>query len=142
MNHAELCERRDFLLPLCAEGLREVRHPYVTIARLAFADLAALEDCEPIGTDVLRQVMTSLRRALVMDGKAASAAGVFDAALAALQQLVQSTGPRIAPLLQMVLPPMAKRAGKGTVQNTLVALETFGGPEAVRVMRARGLHAH
>eukprot|EP00929_Paragymnodinium_shiwhaense_P025831 TRINITY_DN15534_c0_g1_i3.p1 TRINITY_DN15534_c0_g1~~TRINITY_DN15534_c0_g1_i3.p1 ORF type:complete len:441 (-),score=45.34 TRINITY_DN15534_c0_g1_i3:440-1720(-) len=36
---AELLDRRDELLIVCAEGLRESRHPYATVARLAFAGL-------------------------------------------------------------------------------------------------------
>jgi len=58
---------REELLALSADGLREQRHPYCTIARLAFADLAGLEGSPHLSDQALRSVMSSLRAALLAE---------------------------------------------------------------------------
>eukprot|EP00927_Polykrikos_kofoidii_P017936 TRINITY_DN18235_c0_g1_i1.p1 TRINITY_DN18235_c0_g1~~TRINITY_DN18235_c0_g1_i1.p1 ORF type:complete len:541 (-),score=74.84 TRINITY_DN18235_c0_g1_i1:160-1569(-) len=166
----ELTRRREELLLICAEGLRETRHPYATVARLAFTDLIGLAAVEqPLSEDANRRILTSLRLALLHDdapapagmppspvpkagakatrGGAGGGAGgsdsVFEGALTALRQLARAEGPRLAPNIHLVLPPIAKRmhtkANKDAIRETLEELESFGGPSVVKSMRSRGV---
>lgn len=162
----ELINRRDELMVLCADGLRETRHPYATVARLAFADLASLPGAEHLDDEALRKVLVSLRLALlVTDGSppiAASPAarkggsnargstplassGVFEAGLAAVRSLAKAEGSRLETNVHLVLPPIAKRmfskAHKDAIQETLLDLEEQGGPGVTKIMRARGVAA-
>lgn len=146
----DLLARRGMLLALCAEGLRETRHPYATVARLAFADLAQL-DADPLTDDELRRVMAAVRAALTAEHSAAGtpkmgasrSSGVFEAALMALRQIVQVEGVRLVPHLHLVIPPIGKhlfgKAHSEAIQATLRDLESFGGPDAAKAMRARGV---
>lgn len=147
-----MATRRGSLLALCAEGLQETRHPYATVARLAFADLAALESAGPLEEEELRRVMTGLRQALMVEtgGGArtpvtATATGVFEHGLLALRQMAIAEGPCIVPHLPLVLPPIGKKmflkAHRDSVQDILRCLERHCGPEAVKIMRRRGVSA-
>lgn len=147
----DLLARRGMLLVLCAEGLRETRHPYATVARLAFAELAQM-DADPLADDEVRRVMAAIRAALMAEPSAAStpkmgasrgSSSVFEAGLTALRQIVQVEGARLVPQLHVVIPPIGKHLfGKShseAIQATLRDLESYGGPEAAKVMRARGV---
>lgn len=141
------------MLGLCAEGLRESRHPHATVARLAFADLAALEGCNPISEEALRRVMAGLRLALVAETSQASRAspkigatrdgGIFESALSALRQMASAEGPRLVPHLHLVLPPIGQRlfsrSHREVIQDVLREVAARGGPEAMKVMRTRGI---
>lgn len=146
--------RRAALLALCADGLRETRHPHATVARVAFADLAGLENREPLEDEELRRVMTGLRMALMTETAGAAgprspaataAASIFDRSLVALSQFAASEEERIVPHLHLVLPPIGKKmflkAHRDAVQECLRSLERHGGPEAVKIMRRRGVLA-
>lgn len=150
----EMAMRRGALLALCADGLRETRHPHATVARLAFADLVALQSEDRLEDEDLRRVMAGLRLALMVEvpGNGGSrcpagttAASVFERALIALGQVAAAEGPRIVPHLHLVLPPIGKKmflkAHREAVQESLRTLEHHGGPEAVKVMRRRGVLA-
>lgn len=145
--------RRDGLLGLCADGLRESRHPHATVARLAFADLAALEGSGPISEEALRHVMAGLRLALLAGGPQAQRpapklgatrdGGVFESALLALRQISAAEGPRLVPHLHLVLPPIGhqlfSRCHRELIQEVLREVAARGGPEAEKVMRTRGI---
>lgn len=148
----DLADRRGSLLALCAEGLCETRHPYLTVARLAFADLAALtESSPPLDGETLRRVMGSLRKALLVPGptetnnRASRNLMPFTAAITALRQLVKAEGSRLAPHLHVVLPPIGKRMfsrhDRDAVQDVLHDFAEHGGPEAEKIMLARGVVA-
>jgi len=155
----EMRARRSTLLALCADGLRETRHPCATIVRLAFADLVALETEGGLEEEDLRKVMAGLRLALNVETSSSCGGGggvrstaaatanvaVFSNALDALRQVVAVEGPRIVPHLHLVLPPIGKKMfpkiHREVVQETLRTLERHGGPEAVKVMRRRGVFA-
>jgi len=150
----EMAMRRGALLALCADGLRETRHPHATVARLAFADLVALQSEDRLEDEDLRRVMAGLRLALMVEvpgnggsrcAAGTTAASVFERALIALGQVVAAEGPRIVPHLHLVLPPIGKKmflkAHREAVQESLRTLEHHGGPEAVKVMRRRGVLA-
>lgn len=136
---------------LCAEGLRETRHPHATIARLAFSELAALDGAGPLEDEHLRLVMVRLRDAMKVQstggGGATSAAAVdiFERALAALVVLAAAETSRLAPQLHLVLPPIGKKmfskSHKDAVQNALRDLEKHGGSEVQKVMRQRNVVA-
>lgn len=165
----EVLSRRDELLVLCADGLQETRHPYATVARLAFQDLAAMGGCTPVADEQLRRVMAALRSALVAGGGnegstafatkkgagtplssqqhvrvgAVRGGGVLEHALLAIQQLAEAEGTRLLRHLHLVLPPLGQRLLSGPQRDaalsTLQALATNGGPEAVKLMRNRGI---
>jgi len=146
----DLDSRRGSLLALCAEGLCEARHPHLTVARLAFAELAALhENSSPLDADTLRRVMGNLRKALFLPGssernnRTGNHVMPFDAAIMALRQLVKAEGSRLVPHLHVVLPPIGKRMfcrhDRAAVQDALQDLAEYGGPEAEKVMLARGV---
>lgn len=150
----EVCNRRDALIVLCAGGLCETRHPYATVARLAFGDLAALEDVPPVGDEALRRLMAHLRAALLVEPTVAgatrspggaTASSVFSSALLALRQIAAVERERLVQHLHLVLPPIAKRMfSKGhreLIQEALRDLERYGGPEAAKTIRNRGLTA-
>lgn len=151
----ELVSRRDGLIVLCAEGLSETRHPYATLSRLAFADLASLDGAPPLDDEALRRTMAALRLALLAEPQVAASpvatrpgqrpADVFQGALLALKQLAKAEGPQLAPLLQMVLPPVGKRmhqrAYREPVQELIRDLNRYGGPEVAKVLRSRGFVA-
>lgn len=150
----EMAMRRGALLALCADGLRETRHPHATVARLAFADLVALQSEDRLEDEDLRRVMAGLRLALMVEVPSSggsrcpagtTAAGVFERALIALGQVAAAEGPRIVPHLHLVLPPIGKKmflkAHREAVQESLRTLEHHGGPEAMKVMRRRGVLA-
>lgn len=152
VSSEEVCNRRDTLIVLCAGGLCETRHPYATVARLAFGDLALWEGCPALGDEALRRVMAHLRMALLTEPNSAGASrspggsassSVFSSALLALRQLVSVEGERLVSHLHLVLPPIGKRmfskAYREPIQETLRDLETFGGPEAAKAMRMRGV---
>lgn len=158
----EVARRRDDLIALCADGLREVQHPYATVARLAFAELADLGSSlvSPLLDETVRRVMASVRLALsqaessvgATSSRAAGAngvlprtTGVFDCALAALRQFARVEGARLVPHMHMVLPPIGKqifsKVHREAIQETLRDLATYGGPEAEKAMVARGVVA-
>lgn len=151
----EMATRRSSLLALCVEGLRETRHPHATVARLAFADLATLNTEGGLEEEDLRKVMAGLRLVLTVESSlngrvvspaaATSASTVFERGLGALRLVVVAEGARIVPHLHLVLPPIGKKlflkAHREVVQETLRALEQHGGPEALKVMRRRGVFA-
>lgn len=151
--HEEICLRRAKLLEICAEGLRETQHPYATIARLAFTDLIALVGCDVLAEETLRRIMASLRDALTSSSEVTSSSkgtaprikGVFENGLLALQQLAAVEGPRLLPYLHLVLPPLGKRifsrGHREKIQETVQVLEKFGGADATKALRARGLFA-
>mmetsp|Transcript_6457 Transcript_6457/g.14030 ORF Transcript_6457/g.14030 Transcript_6457/m.14030 type:complete len:99 (-) Transcript_6457:27-323(-) len=93
--------------------------------------------------------MARLRLALLVDPAGSAKVGAsqgdscFDGALLALRQLAVAEGPNLAPFLHLVLPPIGRRMFSRThreaVQETLRELQELGGPEAAKVMRARGV---
>jgi hypothetical protein len=150
----EVVQRRAALLPLCAEGLRETRHPHATVARLAFRDLASLDNAEPLDEEAMRRVMTGLRLALLAEGTGAppasrspqqggGSATIFESALAAVRQIAVAEGTRLVPHLHLILPPIGKKMfsklHRESIQDTLRTLEHYGGQEAANVMRHRGV---
>lgn len=149
----EVLQRRAALLPLCADGLRETRHPHATVARLAFRDLATLDNAEPLDDEVMRRVMAGLRLALLAEGPGAAVASrspqgggsatIFESALAAVRQIAVAEGERIVPHLHLILPPIGKKMfsklHRESVQDTLRTIEHYGGREAASVMRHRGV---
>jgi len=150
----EVLERRAALLPLCADGLRETRHPHATVARLAFRDLASLDNAEPLEDEAMRRVMAGLRLALLTEGGGAPAASrspqqggssatIFESALAAVRQIAVAERARIVPHLHLILPPIGKKMfsklHRESVQDTLRTIEHYGGQEAASVMRHRGV---
>jgi len=156
----QVAARRDELLVLCSEGLRETRHPYNVVSRLAFSDLARLGEggaVEAMADEHLRQVMANLRLALVTGDQAKaergqrgastqggpSHCGPFEAALGALTQLAAAEGERVCPHLHLVLPPIGKqlfsRAYRESIQACLRSVEHYGGPMASKAMQARGV---
>lgn len=149
----ELFHRRDALIALCAEGLREMRHPYSTVARLAFADLACLEGCQPLAEEALHRVVSGVRLALLAEvptgaakvGSSSAATSIFETALRAVGQVARAEGPRLVPHLHLILPPIGKRmfgkTHKELIQETLREIECNCGPEATKAMRARGVTA-
>lgn len=155
----EVVRRRGDLLVLCAEGLRQAQHPYSTLARLAFADLAARRGCEALSEGEIKSTMAHLRCALLAGGDAPAGAAraigggasgggkddIFVGALAALRQLVCAEGAALAASVHLVLPAIAKRmhakAHKQRIHEALVDLEDHGGPEVARLLRSRGLVA-
>lgn len=152
----QLRQRREELLSLCAEGLRETQHPYALIARLAFADLAAMTACDQLHEETLRRVVASMRTALMSEPTApqkqqkpvpqqgSGGGGPARSALVALRVLAAAEGPRLAPHLHMVLPPIGKffhsRAYRELAQEAILDMEQLCGPEAMQAMRSRGLH--
>lgn len=137
----ELCARRDHLLSLCADGLRETKHPFATIARLAFSDLLRLEGAGPISDDSLRSIMTSLRAALMaanVPGDVADGSSTFGVGLVAVKQIAIAEGARLVPHVHVVLPPIGKRmfskAHSEAIRETLRDLKLHGGPGVARVM--------
>lgn len=149
----DLATRRGSLLALCAEGLCETRHPYLTIARLAFGELAALaDDSPPLDDETLRRVMGNLRKALLAPPgskeprvRAGPQFMPFVAAMTALRQLVKVEGSRLTPHLHVVLPPIGRRMfckhDRAAVQDVLQDLAEYGGPDAEKLMLARGVVA-
>lgn len=151
----QLRQRREELLALCAEGLRETQHPYAFIARLAFADLAAMPECDQLHDETLRRVVVSMRTALMSEPtpqkqkplhhQGCGGGGPFRSTLLALRVLAATEGPRLAPHLHMVLPPIGKlfhsRAYREPVQEALLDIEQLCGPEAAKAMRSKGLHS-
>lgn len=152
----EVRDRREALLTLCVDGLRETRHPHATVARLAFTDLAIMDECQPLSDGSLRQIMSGLRLALLAESSSTQRGaspkvgtplhrdgGVFESALEALRQVAQAEGSRLAPHLHLVLPPLGKRmfskAYRERIHDILRDLAKYGGPAAAEIMRARGV---
>ncbi|CAK0854856.1 unnamed protein product [Prorocentrum cordatum] len=153
----EVRSRREELLVLSADGLREIRHPYSTVARLAFADLAGLAGCPPLSEQALRSIVGSMRLALQVEQPSSARSapspkrglgaprdrGVFEGALAALLLLARSEGPGLVPFLHVVIPPIGKRLLlRGHREPTLDVLRELAsvcGPGAEAVMRSRGV---
>merc|ERR1712232_1191607 len=102
-----MASRRGALLELCANGLRETRHPYATVARLAFTDLVTMQGAEPLEEEQLKRVVEGLRLALAVEtatgagprSPAASTSSVFEPSLTALRQVAAAEGPRLVPYL-------------------------------------------
>lgn len=154
VSEEELRQHRGELLTLCAEGLRETRHPHITVARLAFADLVELAGEPELDAESLRQTMQAVRLALMtpeedkgLNSPAPCRGGAgwtstFQGALAALKQLAAAEGARLNPHLHLVLPPIARRifskASRDVIHETLQVLERHGGPEALKIIKTRG----
>merc|ERR1712014_328528 len=118
----------------------------------AFAELAALsENASPLDNETLRRVVNSLRKALLLPGlserinRENSHSMPFDAAITALRQLAKAEGVRLVPHLHVVLPPIGKRMfckhDRAIVQDALQDLAKYGGPDAEKIMLARGVAA-
>lgn len=139
----ELQLRRKELMPLFADGLRERRHPYATLARLAFGSLAQLSGAAELPSSSMRGVMTGLRQALMTSGSE----DVCFAAMAALQELAQAEGEGIAQHLVLVLPALGRHLFSGSARRRDAAKElvrslgNLGGPDAQKAIRARGIAA-
>merc|ERR1712110_75118 len=128
----------------CAEGLRETRHPYATIARLAFSDLAELGTDDSLSEEALRRLMAALRLALLAeppaaglskcntqgDGGARRSGSIVEAALKALVQVARIEGVRLVPHLHVVLPPIGKhlnsKAHSQSIRVAVQDLEAYG----------------
>lgn len=153
---AELRARRDELLVLSVQGLCETKHPLSTLSRLAATELARLADCAPVADKALRAVMEGLRAVLtaaapvpVPQGTGGGAGGgrgcggSFEAALSVVSLLAKAEGPRLAPHVQLILPPLAKharsKAHQGGVKDVVRDLAAHGGPSVVQVLRRRGI---
>jgi hypothetical protein len=140
------------ILPLCMEGLREVEHPYVFLAReagLVLLGLAASDDTDLDGIPgnsaaalrarviaILPQLMAPLRAAL-----AEPQADMFSAALRALVALSSATGAAFNAQLGVVLAPlnrrMMDRTRRDAVQQVLEVLERNGGAPATKIIKAK-----
>jgi len=136
----ELQSRRQVLLPLFADGICETRHPYATLASLAFKSLASLSGAEPLSSSSIRAVMVCLRRGIMQQETAASA-------MQALKQVAQAEGDHIAPHLGLVLPALGKRLfsriarDREGAKDLLRHIARHGGEDAKKVMRDRGVSA-
>jgi len=139
----ELVDRRAALMPLCAQGLRETRHPYATLARLAFESLAALPGVTALPSASLRETMVALRSAL-QPGESEEVASV---AMLALHQVAEAEEERLVPHLTLVLPALGRRLfsknakERGAVKELLRHFADRCGEEAKKAMRARGCAA-
>jgi len=143
VSSEELQLRRNDLMPLFAEGLREKRHPYATLARLAFGSLAQHPGAAKLPGTSMRQVMTGLRQALTSCG----GEDVSSAAMAALQELAQAEGEGIATHIVLVLPALGRHLDSGSARQKNAAKElirslgNLGGPDAKKAIRARSTAA-
>lgn len=126
----------DPVLPILAEGLRETVHPYTFVARQGFKELlevsSAAEKCRPL----LDKVIPSIRAALIHSDDE-----VFSSATVALVQLSETVEKSLNPYLKTLLMALAKRLSakkhKERVTNTLQALETNGGQEALAIIKLK-----
>ena len=124
------------VLPLCVEGLCELDHPFVFLARQSVIELmradGAGEKIEPL----LPQVTRPLRAALSSQDE-----GMRLAALAALVALSEAVGPALNGSLQQLVPQVHRisfaRSLHENAFEALHALAENGGDEAVATIKKK-----
>lgn len=123
------------ILPLFAEGVRETRHPYVTVARKGFTDLLRAPGSEAKVVPLLAQLTLSIRRCLMGGGD------LFEAGCEALCQLSACVGPNLnSHLLQLIVPLKKGTFDKRHITTVLGCFNTLadnGGEEAVRAIKSK-----
>ena len=126
----------DPLLVTVAEGLSETKHPYVFIARAAFAELLAAPGGAGKAAPLAPRLVRPLRKAMLC-----RADGVFAAALDAVQQLSAAVGPALNGSLKELLIQIAKKAfvakHRDKVWDTLMCLEENGGRDALAMIKLK-----
>ena len=125
----------DYLLPVMCDGLAEVEHPCVTIARKAFAEMVA-EGGQAKVAPLLPKLIQPLRRAL-MD----PAPGVFAAGCDAIIALSNTAGPLLNPHIDLLLQQINKKSLNKTFQEKvnecIAALASNGGDEALPKIKSK-----
>jgi hypothetical protein len=133
----ELCF--DPLLVLCAEGIRETLHPHTFVARSAYAELLGSSGAQGKALPLLPLLVVALRAAL-----GSADAAVVAAALLAVRQLAQCVGEHLVSHFAVLLVQVNRhdastkqQALRDDARATLLALEQFGGPQALPAIKAR-----
>ena len=133
MNAPEYCE----LLVLFAEGLREVKHPYVTVARQAYEEMLGLEGAsEYIDAEVVKSLIMPLRKAL-----SSKSDDVFIAGVNAVMLLSRVVGALLNKFLSIIVVQIARKAFvpkfKDIVSECLSTLGDQGGRAATEIIRKK-----
>ena len=99
----------DRCLPLCFTGLSEVCHPFCLLARQGAKQLLeAHPNAEDVVPTLLPSLVPSLRAAL-----ADKEPDVVEAAMDVVSPLAAVVGAALAPFLDRLLPPIARKAAGG-----------------------------
>jgi hypothetical protein len=124
------------LLVTCAEGLSETEHPYVFVARTAFQALlqapGGAEKALPLTSELILPIRTALM---------SKSEEVWQSVLHAIKLLSIAVKGALNPHLPVLLIQINKKAFSPKFQeqitDTLQALEENGGPECMRVIKAK-----
>ena len=125
------------LLVLFAEGIREVKHPYVTVARKAFEEMLSLDDAsDKIDEELVKAVIMPIRKALT-----SKADDVFTAGVNAVMLLSRVVGAKLNRFLTIIVTQISRKAFvpkfKDVVSEALSTLGEEGGADAVKIIRKK-----
>jgi hypothetical protein len=127
----------DPLLVLCFEAIVETEHPYLFLARQMLTDMlnadGATQKCQPL----VPALVGAARGALLSKDE-----GAVSFAITAVTMLSRVVGQAMNPQLKMLVAQLHRHALKsrslsGLVTTALQTLEENGGPEALKVIKAK-----
>jgi hypothetical protein len=127
----------DPLLVLCFEAIVEREHPYLFLARQMLTDMlnadGATQKCQPL----VPALVGAARGALMSKDE-----GAVSFAITALTMLSRVVGQAMNPQLKMLVAQLHRNSVKsrglaGLVTTALQTLEENGGPEALKIIKAK-----
>ncbi|KAH7818236.1 putative Parkin co-regulated protein [Monocercomonoides exilis] len=106
------------ILPLCVEGLKEIAHPYFTVAKMACIELVSAEIAHETIPPILPEVIKRLREVMVTTSR--SNLDAFATSLEFLIGLSNAVTESLTPHITLLLSPIAAemmKAGSGRTSS-------------------------